>query len=509
MHNYLAIDIGTTNWKAVIYRSDGTSLAIEKTPTITHSDGSGKSWYEPEELWRSVCGLIQKVTQKCPVPISAVSTTSFSEAVVGIDKEGNTVGEIIAWFDTRSMEEAQYLKDTFTEKKLFSLTGLDVNPIFSLPKILWMRKHEQKNFERTVKYLQMADYIIYRLSGVFVTDYTLASRTLALDVVHNVWSDEILQKVQIAASLFPEILASGTIVGTITPAVQRETGLPSSVKVAVGGNDHPCASLASGVLSGNKMLDSSGTAESFIYISPKNAVPQMEFKGQRVCRYLSKDRYALWGGIISSGRTFDWAYDLFTSSKRFGIKQDAYDWDYVLDQVLHVKGIEEGLFFYPHLRGAGAPYWNPKMSAQFLGCREFHDNATFLRAVLEGLSMQARMIVETEEKLAHTQVASLCVVGGGARNTQWQKIKASITGKTIELCKESEATSLGAAMLAALGCGEYSSLEEISQQLSSANVKIEPDWDTYKRMEPFYALYKEGYIATEKINQKIFDTIKG
>jgi sugar (pentulose or hexulose) kinase len=507
--NYLAIDIGTTNWKVAIYNGEGKSLAIVKTPTKTHSDNMGKSWYNPTELWSCICDLIKDVTSKCPVEISAISATSFSEAVVGIDKSGNAVGDIIAWFDTRSMKQAQQLKDRFTEKTLYSITGLDVNPIFSLPKIMWIRENEKSNYDKTIKYLQMADFIIYRLSGVFATDYTLASRTLALDVKNNCYSDTILDKVNVDKSLFPSIFESGTVISTISDRVSKETGLSKNIKVVVGGNDHPCASIAAGVLGGNKILDSSGTAESFIYVSKKNAIPKMEFKGQRVCRYLQKDRYALWGGIISSGRTFDWAYDLFTSSKRFSIDQAKYTWDEVLDQVLTVKGMEAGLLFYPHLRGAGAPYWNPQISASFMGAREYHDSATFLRATLEGLSMQARMIVEMEENLAGVSVDSLCVVGGGARNPQWQTIKASITGKTVELCEESEATSLGAAMLAALGNEEYESLEEISSMLSNSNKKIEPDFKIYKKMNRFYDLYKEGYEQTEKFNQRIFDEIKG
>lgn len=508
MRNYLAIDIGTTNWKAAVFTQDGTLVGIEKIPAKTHSDGKGRSWYQPHELWTSICSLISQVISKTDVPIEAISVTSFSEAVIGIDKDGNPVGNIIAWFDTRSLLEAEYLKETFGEDHLFSITGLDVNPIFSLPKILWLRAHENKNFEKSICYLQMADFIIQKLSGICVTDYTLASRTLALDVVNNCWSKEILAKVGLPLSIFPEIVSSGTLVGTISRKASLETGLLPSVKVVVGGNDHPCASLAAGVLSGNKLLDSSGTAESFIYISKKHATPLMEFRGQRVCRYLDKDRYALWGGIISSGRTFDWAYELFVSSKQFGIAQDPYDWDYVLDQVVDIKGIEDGLFFYPHLRGAGAPYWNPRISASFIGLRERHTSAVCLKAVLEGLCMQARIIVEMEEKLASTSVESLCVVGGGSRNLQWQAIKANIIGKPIELCKESEATALGAAMLASLGCGAYGSLEEISSMLSKTNVIIEPNEKKHAAYEPFYALFQEGYEQTKFFNEKIFDLTK-
>lgn len=504
---YLAIDVGTTNWKVSIYDEKGNQQDIERHPTISHTDENGYGYYNPNEIWDNFKTLIKTVMKRTPCTISAVSIASIAEAVVPVDRDGNILDNIITWYDTRSIREAEYMKETIGVEKLFSITGLDVNPIFSLPKIMWMRAHKPKVFDKAYKWLQMSDFIIFKLTGEMVTDYTLACRTLAFDVSLNTWSDEILSKLDLSRDIFPTVCESGTVVGTIKRSLCEELGILNAPKVAVGGHDHPVASIVSGAIKEKKVLDSSGTAEAYLFISDKGMKPHMEFKGQRTCRYLEKDRYVLWGGIIASGRSFDWAYSLFTSSKAFGIKQEKYGYETILSQLGDVKGIENGLFYYPHLRGAGAPYWNPKISGSFLGVRDFMDNRCFMRAVIEGLCMQSRMIIEMQEQLSNSEIKNICVVGGSSKNRFWQQMKANITQKNVELCFESEATSLGAAMLAAIGDGTYKDIEEASDFVTVHNEVVTPDEKLSGYYDMYYELYKEGYDKLEQFNTKIYDYV--
>ena len=508
MKKYLAIDIGTTNWKAAVFDTEGNLLAIERCPTKTHVNELGHSFYDPNELWMEVTKLTKLVTAKVGGGINALSVTSMAESVVGIDENHQPVGDIIAWFDNRSMQQAEFLKEKFTTKTLYSITGLDVNPIFSLPKILWLRENQPDVYKKSKKWLQMADYILFKFTGEYVTDYTLASRTLAFDVLQNVWSREILDAVDVDVNTFPTITESATVIGTIDEKTAKETGIDVGVKVVVGGNDHPCASIVAGAVDGNKILDSSGTAESYIYISNKHEQPVMEFKGQRLCRYLQKDRYASWGGIICAGRSFDWAYEAFTSSKVFDIPQDSYTYEHVLASIKDTEAMNTGLMFYPHLRGAGAPYWNPKISGGFVGVRDQHTGKHMLKAVIEGLSMQARMIVEMQQAVSGQDIQTLCVVGGGSKNTLWQQTKATIVQKPVQISDESEATALGAAMLAAIGDKAYSGIEEVSGLLSKKNRILLPDESQKDKVDEFYALYKKGYEAQQELNEQIFKAVK-
>ncbi|MDR2888749.1 MAG: hypothetical protein LBV33_02790, partial [Lachnospiraceae bacterium] len=292
---YLAFDVGTTNWKAAIYDEQGRQQDIERCATITHTDADGHSYYDPYELWDCLKAIAQKVIGRNPFPISAISVASLAEAIVPIDRDGNPAGQIITWYDTRSVAEAKEYVSMFGAEYTFSVTGLDVNPIFSIPKIMWIRKHKPAVYEAAVKWLQLHDYVLFRLCGEIVTDYTMACRTLAFDVMKNDWSDELLHRLEIDRDVFPRIVESGTVVGTVLPLVGSELGLSGAPKVVVGGHDHPCASIVTGAVQDAKVLDSSGTAEAYLYISAKGARPEMTFKGQRTARYLEKDRYVLWG----------------------------------------------------------------------------------------------------------------------------------------------------------------------------------------------------------------------
>lgn len=508
MKYYMALDVGTTNWKAAVFTQDGKLIDIERCPTITHTDDEGYSYYNSAELWDNFKRIMKTVIARCGVEISAISIASLAEAVVPIDKDGNIIDNIITWYDTRSLNEANYMKEKMGVEKLFSITGLDVNPIFSLPKIMWMRNNRPKIYEKAAKWLQMSDFLMFMLTGEVVTDYTLACRTLAFDVSKNDWSDEILSTFNISRDIFPRVEESGTIIGRVKEDLCKEVGFSSAPKVAVGGHDHPTASIVAGAIKENKVLDSSGTAEAFLYISDKGKTPKMEFSGQRTCRYLEKDRYVLWGGIISSGRSFDWGYSLFSSSKAFGIKQDEYSYGDILPKLENIKAIEQGLIYYPHLRGAGAPYWDPRIRGSFVGIRDHMDNRHFLRAIIEGLCMQARMIINMQEELSDTEIKNICVVGGSSKNRLWQQLKANITQKNVELCFEPEATALGAAMLAAIGDGTYNSIEEVSDLLTANNEIVTPDEKLAHYYDPFYELYKNGYDELEKLNVDIHNIVR-
>ena len=501
MKYYLAIDVGTTNWKASVFDETGSMLSIERTPTITREEVSGR-YYDPNEMWIKICLLCKTVIERAGVPISAVSVTSIAEAVVGIDHRGKPSGNIIAWFDTRSMKQALQMKETFGEHALYRITGLDVNPIFSVFKILWIRENRPDEYEKTIMWLSVGDYILYRLTGEFATDYTLACRTMAFDVCQNKWSAEILNWANIPVEHLPAVYNSGTVVGTVSQHIAEVTGITVGAKVAVGGNDHPCASIASGAIRGDKILDSSGTAESFLYISRKDAVPNMQFQGQRTCRYLQKERYVLWGGIICSGRSFDWATETFQIPDSMRFPDGKLNYKKLLDAVSKARGIESGLLYYPHLRGAGAPHWDPRMSGSLLGLRDTHTSLNVIRAVLEGLSMQAKRIVDMQQAVAGVDIDTVCVVGGSSRNLLWQQIKADILQKNVELCHEPEATSLGAAMLAAIGDGTYDSIEQISDILSCKNQVIYPE-HSYDYAEA-YQLFCDGYEQMKEINCRLY-----
>lgn len=505
----IGIDVGTTNWKAAAFNEEGKPVVIRKTPTVTRYDQKGQGYYDPDEIWANVSNVIKQVVDACGSEnIAAVSVASMAESVVPIDKKGRTYYPVIAWFDIRSRKQSQEVIDRFGRNNLFEMTGLDPNPIFSVPKIMWIRENEPEVYKKAYKWLQMSDYINWRLCGEFVTDYTLASRTLAFDIDNNKWSEEILGEMNIPKDTFPTILESGKVIGKVNNSASKLTGIPEGVPVVMGGHDHPCATIPTGVLLGRKILDSSGTAEAFLLVSGKGEKLPKENKGQRVCRYLDPSRYVLWGGIIASGASVDWGFKRFASVDEWGFEKIDYSYSSLMGKVEAVPPGSNGAMYLPHLRGSGAPYWDPRSKGAFLGLKSTHTSPELMRALFEGLSFQARMVVEMEENVAGYNVESLCTVGGGTRLRMWQQIKADITGKTIEIPEVEDATALGAAFLAGVGVGIYKDIEEASKAVSRYNKRIEPDIKNRDFYNKLYEIYSNAYYALVETNAKLDETFR-
>lgn len=496
--HYLALDIGTTNWKAAVFDQDGKLEGIERCPTKTHSDESGHGFYMPDEIWESYRELIRKVVAKTDSRIDALSVASVGEAVVPVDVNGNPLDNIVTWYDSSAGAEADELKNRLGPQKIYSITGLDPNPIFSLPKIMHVTRRNPVVKDKVFKWLQVADYMLYRLSGEMATDYTLASRTLAFDVVENSWSPEMIRAAGFDAGLFPNVVQAGTVIGLVPENLCRDLGFSGRPKVVMGGHDHPCGTVVTGAVKGGRIHDSSGTAEAYIRISEKNRVPEMAFRGQRTCRWLEKDRYITIGGIVSSGVAFDWAYSLFADPGKRS------DYTAALADAEKARGIQSGLIFYPNLRGAGAPWWDPSQAGSFIGLRDSMKAPSLLRAAIEGLCMQTRVLLDMHESISGTRINSICVVGGSSRNRLWQQLKADITGRNVELCFESEATALGAAMLAAIGDGEYRSVEEAGDRLGTSDEVLTPREGSAGIYDRWYEIYRKGYEALEQVNSDIY-----
>jgi len=510
---FLGIDVGTTNWKAAIYDEHGILKAINRTKTITHYDDQGRATYNPEEMWEHVAKVVKTVVSKVnPWEITGVSVTSMAESGVPIDKYGKATYPVIAWFDLRTLPQSQQLEKILGRKKIFAITGLDNNPIFSLPKIMWIRQHEPEAFSQTVKWLSITDFIYWKLANVYATDYSIASRTLALDIAGCTWSEELLKEVRLPVSFFPDIYKSGESIGKVTRKAAEATGLKEGTPVVTGGHDHLCGLLASGASLTHNILDSSGTAESIIALSPKDAVPPSKFNGFRVGRYLDPRFYATWGGVISSGSSVDWAVSNFATLKGWSESNSAYtncslDYKQVISELKKTTPENNKIIFLPHLRGCGAPYWDPKSHGAFLGLRSIHNQRDMVRAVIEGLCFEVKQIIEGMEDNLGYQTKALTTIGGGARNHFWLQTKADITGRPVEVPEVEESTVLGAALLAGVGTGVFHNLNDAVKKTYRLKRRFTPNPDHKNFYKQKYEVYKSVYPLLSEVNYKLNDLL--
>src|SRR5918998_4902534 len=241
----IGADVGTTNIKVLAFDRSGKAVARASSPTPTRYPKPGRAHHDAEELWESFAKTLREVTSRLDDPgrVASVAVASFAEAAVPLDAEGRPTHDVVAWFDGRSRPQAERLGRDVGQDRLFDLTGLSLQPIFGLCKMLWLKENEPDAFARPATWLNVADYMAFRLSGVPATDYSLASRTLALDLHRLEWASGLLDEVGVPPGLFAPLRQGGSPLGPVIPEAAEATGLPESAGVAVGGPAHVSGAL--------------------------------------------------------------------------------------------------------------------------------------------------------------------------------------------------------------------------------------------------------------------------
>ncbi len=509
MMDLLTIDVGTTNWKALLFNAEGEVTASAKIPTVISNDKWGLPCYSHELLWSSIVSCIKDINAAHGLArVGAVAVTSMAESVIPIDKGGEVLCDVIPWFDARSISELDVFHKEIGNDAVFDQTGLEIGAIFSLPKILWMRRHHPDIFDRAAKWLQMSDFINFKLTGKTVTDYSIACRTMAFDINTNTWSNSITKAVGVSTQVFPDVCASGTQIGIVTKEAAFATGLKQGTPVIMGGHDHPCATISANTFGSSAILDSSGTAEPFLFVSERGAELPEKRLGQRHGRHPDPERFIIWGGIVSSGISVEWAV------KRLGL---CNDWHFtapdiplneLFDMCKDLPCGSGGVIFTPFLRGSGAPEWDPRMKANFLGANHNTTSRHMLRAVLEGLSYQAKIIIEMQEALSGKTVDQIVCVGGGSRGRLWQQIKADVIGKPVVTRTVDEATGQGAAILAGVGIGLFKDMYEGAKAFAKEAQTYLPDTANHQAYQPIVDIYRDVHQTLQDINHRLDDFSK-
>ncbi|MCB0084100.1 MAG: hypothetical protein KDE47_24345, partial [Caldilineaceae bacterium] len=374
--------------------------------------------------------------------------------------------DAIAWFDDRTATQADWLTATIGQDALFRVTGVAIQPILGLCKLLWLRDHEPDVLAHTRLWLNMADYITYRLCGIPATDYSLASRMLCMDLRQQRWADDLLSTVGIAPTLLAPLLPGGTALGPLLPEVAQATGLSAKTQVAVGGHDHVCGALALGVTEPGDVLNSIGTAEAvFVPVTEPTLDPRFGRQGYSQGVHLAGGYY-LFGGLYTSGAAVDWFRKAFA---------DDTDHATLIAEAATVPTGSNGAFFLPHLRQSSPPHLDLAARGAFLNLHIEMGRATLFRALLEGIAYEMRYSLEP--MLDHGQFGQTGTVylsGGGAYNQLYTQIKASVLNQPLTVVDVKETTALGAALLGGLGAGLYPDVPQALATLSTTHEIIPP-----------------------------------
>jgi len=498
------VDLGTTNIKAILFDRQGHIVRQASLPTPTHFPRPGWAHFDPEELWQQTARALRQVTQAVDDPsrIAGIAVASFGETVVPLDREGQPTYQAIAWFDKRTEAQSRWLTEQLGDDRLFQITGLAPLPMFSICKMLWIKEHEPQAFRRTALWLLGADYIAYRLSGVPATDYSLASRTMALDLHHLRWSQEILEAAGIPGDVLAPLLPSGTALGPVTPEASAATGLPTSVQVATGGHDHVVGAYAVGVHRPGTLLNSLGTAEAlFLPLDRPLTDPNVGRQGYTQGAHVA-GRFYVFGGQYTSGGSVEWF------RKALG---EGADYATLVQEAEEAPPGSLGVQFLPHLRQASPPHVDVRTRGAFIGLSTDVTRGVLFRAVLEGLAFETRSTLEPQYVYAGIQRPDRIVaIGGGTRNPLLMAIKATVLDQAITIIGVEEATALGAAVLGGVGAGVYPDREAAVQELRLSQSQVAPIQEWATRYDVLYReVYRHIYDALRPLHHRLHALLQG
>lgn len=493
----LAIDIGTTGNKTVIFDLKGNviSEATEEFKLIFPQQGwvdqNANDWWEKATI--TVKKAIKKSKPKISVnEIVSISVTNQRETIVPVDSTGNPLRNAIVWQDRRTIKECSEIKEKVGEEKIYRITGLTVDPYFSGPKILWIKQNEPSIFKKTHKFLLVHDFIQYKLTGRFITDYSNASRTMLFDISTQTWSDEICNTLEIPKEKLPDICAPGQRIGLILPNTAEELGLSKDTIVVAGAGDQQCAALGVGVTEPGLVKITTGTG-SFI-LSYLNE-PLFDKERRLLCSsHAIPNKWVMEASIFNSGSILKWfkenfCQDLILEAKEKNV--DVYD---LMTKIAQETPLgSEGLLLLPYFTGAGAPNWNPYARGVFSGLFLGHHRGHMIRSIIESVAYEVRENLELINKNIGKNITEVRLTGGGAKSTFWNEIIANVNNVRAKKTKFSENTALGAAILAAYGAGLYKTVKEAAENMIQIVEEIKPNINNHQQYTKFYQLSREIY----------------
>lgn len=491
----LGLDAGTTSVKAALFDNRGVCLGIGREEYQLSTPSAEQAELDAEIYWQSSIKAIRLAIQVAgvsPAQVRAIAVSSQGETTIPLNAQGKPLRPALVWLDNRSLLQAQWLASRFDRQGVYEITGVpEIVPTWSACKILWIRQNEPRIFEQVYKYLLVKDYLVYRLTGEFVTDGATACTSLLYDIRHHQWWPEMLEAVGITTSQLPDITQPGRPAGRLNQAAAEALGLTRQTLVVNGGMDQCAGAIGAGSITSEVISETTGAALAIQVTTP---YPDMH------TRYLFplyvhclEGMYLFVPVLPTGGMAFKWFRDVFGEDEIQKAKEAGWDaYDLLTEQAAKVAPGSEGLVMLPHLMGAFSPEENPAARGVFSGFTLGHGKGHFVRAILEGVAFNLRQIMDALSQAGY-QFSEIRTSGGGARSPLWNQIKADVCGMPIVILANEETALLGDAILAGVACGVFSSIAEACTQMVAIKERVQPSHHS--------ADYEKHFQRYDELNQ--------
>lgn len=478
---FIGVDLGTSAVKLLLMDEKGKIEKIVSKEYPLYFPHPGWSEQKPEDWFtKSMEGIRELVAECDRAQVKGISFGGQMHGLVALDENDEVIRPAILWNDGRTGKQTDYLNNIIGKDKISKYTANIAFAGFTAPKILWMKENEPDNFARIRKIMLPKDYLAYKLSGTFCTDYSDASGMLLLDVEHKCWSEEMMGICGITEEQLPRLYESWEPVGCLKPEIAEALGLPKDVKVIAGAGDNAAAAVGTATVGDGGCNISLGTSGTLFISSRDFGVDE----NNALHSFAHADgNYHLMGCMLSAASCNKWWMDEILKTTKYQEEQAGI-----------TKLGENPVFYLPYLMGERSPHNDPDARAAFIGMSMDTTREDMTLAVLEGVAFGLRDSLEVARSIgADPERTKIC--GGGAKSPLWRKIIANVMNMKVDIIESEEGPGYGAAILAAVGCGVYPSVEEAAKALVKVVATEEPDADLTAKYEERYRKFRAFYPA--------------
>jgi xylulokinase len=492
MSYLLGIDAGTTTIKAALFDPQKGLIARASVNCPAAFEKEQVAEIDMVLYWQACLECIHQIanTQRHRFKdIQALCVSSQGVTFVPLDRHGRELRRGIVYYDTRAESEARALVHRFGEQKLYEVTGQPgISALYQAAKLIWLRMNEPECFRDTHKILLVHDYLVFKLTGTYACVPPILSSSLLLDVRHREWWGDMLAFVGITDAMLPQIYQPGAPVGQVKRDVARDTGIPETALVVAGAIDQVCGMIGVGNTHTELVSESTGSVLA-VHTVTHRMFKQREAGIHHFCNAIA-GTYALIGVCPTAGAALNWFKDVFCEreEKEAGtLQRKVFE---IMDEEAEQASIgSDGLVMLPHLTGGGSPKPNSHAKGVFYGIRLHHKKCHFIRAVLESVAFMLRSNLEVLKK-AGIQIEEIRSFGGGSHSRLWNQIKADVCALPVVASHSHEPGCLGAAILAGVGSGIFSSIEEGCENLVSPGTAHYPEESNAGKYEEYYLEYR-------------------
>lgn len=493
----LGIDIGTSSTKAVLIDTAGRVAGVESAPHPIAQPRPGWSEQDPADWWKSTLAAVRGAISAAGAESGAVRGIGLSgqmhgsvllgaESLAGDGSQAAALRPAILWNDQRTGAECAEIESAAGGRAaLVGLVGNAALTGFTLPKVLWVRKHEPRVYARAAKLLLPKDYIRLRLTGRAATDVGDAAGTLLLDVDRRAWSLPMLERFGIDAALLPEVFESAAVTGGLTAWAAGELGLRPGTPVVGGSGDNQSGAVGAGVVGAGLVLCALGTSG---VIFAHSEAPRKDGPGRlhtmpaATGDARSRSGWCNTGVMLSAAGSLHWCRETLFPGERY---------ERLLAEAGEAPPGSDGLSFLPYLTGERCPYADPAARGGWIGLTSRHTRGHLIRAVLEGVSFAMAQILDLVRGIG-VPVETLRLGGGGAKSEIWRQMIADACGSPVELPQTEEGPAFGAALMAGVGAGVWPSVPAACRGTITVAERREPGPDAGRYPEArarYEALY--------------------